>query len=286
MVTRGADLALRDVHVRYDGGSVVLDGVDLTLGAGRRVALIGPNGSGKTTLLRTLSGALAPGSGHVALGEERLGRRRAQLGAHRRRVQLVLQDPDDQLFSADVHSEVSYGPTNLGLGTDAVRERVAATLDVLGISDLVTRPVHHLSFGQRKRVAIAGAVAMRPEHLLLDEPTAGLDPAGAASLLRCLARLETLGTTVTLSTHDMGLVWEWADDVALLHAGHVHAGAPAAVLGDAERLAAADLDVPWQAALLRAAGLPLDEPRPRERDAVIAAALAPARAIPTELRHP
>lgn len=267
-------LALHGVSVRYGRDAWVLRDVDVEVEAGRRLALIGANGAGKTTLLRTLSGSLRPTAGEVLVDETPLNFKRTALTAHRRAVQLVLQDPDDQLFSADVHAEISYGPTNLGLDPDAVRARVAETAELLGITELLTRPVHHLSYGQRKRVALAGAVAMQPRFLLLDEPTAGLDPAGCAALLACLERLEGAGTTVVLSTHDMALVWEWADTVTLLDAGRAVSDDAGALLGDADLLRHAQLDRPWQADLLDAAGLPVSAAdRPRSRADVLAAAL-------------
>lgn len=168
-------LAARGVRFAF-GDRIVLDGADLTVAGGTRLALLGANGCGKTTLLRCLSGALQPQSGEVLLDNRSLQHTRKGLAEHRRLVQLVLQDPDDQLFSADVYRDVSFGPLNLGLSEAETRVRVAEALELLGIADLASRPTHQLSFGQRKRAAIAGAVAMRPCLLLLDEPTAGLEP--------------------------------------------------------------------------------------------------------------
>ncbi|ATE58242.1 energy-coupling factor ABC transporter ATP-binding protein [Actinosynnema pretiosum] len=264
-------LEARGVTVDYRDAPGVLREVDLRVGAGTRLALMGANGAGKSTLLRCLSGALRPTSGQVLAGGTPLGRGRRALTAHRQHVQLVLQDPDDQLFSADVFQDVAFGPVNLGLGEAEVAERVAGVLAALRIPDLVDRPVHHLSFGQRKRVALAGALAMRPAVLLLDEPTAGLDPSGAAALLGTLEELRAAGTTVVMSTHDVDLAWRWADEVALLADHRLRQGDPADLLGDAPLLAAAGLEPPWQVRLLREAGLPVGGPeRPREPGEVLA----------------
>ena len=259
----------------YDGGPRVLDGAAIALPAGRRVAVLGANGSGKTTLLRCLSGALRPAAGEVAVDGHRLEHTRRGLRAHRQEVQLVLQDPDDQLFSASVAQDVSFGPVNLGLDEATVRERVAEALRLLAVGHLADRPTHQLSFGERKRVAIAGAVAMRPCVLLLDEPTAGLDPSGVAEALAALARLEEHDATVVLSTHDVDLALRWADEVAVVVDRAVVQGSPAAVLGDDDLLARARLDRPWALTLgarLRDLGLlPSDGPLPRDAVGLLAA---------------
>ncbi len=250
-------LAARDVRYAF-GDRVVLDGANLTVAGGTRVALLGANGSGKTTLLRCLSGALTPASGEVLLDNRPLQHTRKGLAEHRRLVQLVLQDPDDQLFSADVARDVSFGPLNLGLTEEETQARVEEALELLGICDLARRPTHQLSFGQRKRAAIAGAVAMRPCLLLLDEPTAGLDPAGVDDMLAALSRLEQHETTVVLATHDVDLALAWAHEVAVVTAGRVRQGDPVEVLGDTELLAASRLRLPWVLELAGRLGLDRD----------------------------
>ncbi|QJY49307.1 energy-coupling factor ABC transporter ATP-binding protein [Pseudonocardia broussonetiae] len=250
-------LEARGLCFAYEAGRPVLDGADLALHAGRRVAVLGPNGGGKTTLFRLLAGALAPGAGEVLLDGEPVRRTRRGLTALRTQVQLVLQDPDDQLFSASVGQDVSFGPVNMGLPADEVRARVDAALLALGITGLADRPTHMLSFGQKKRVAIAGAVAMAPRLLVLDEPTAGLDPAGVEELLETLAGLHATGTTPVLSTHDVDLAHRFADEVAVVVDGRVVTGETSEVLGDAALLRAARLGPAWAPAvhrLLAAAG--------------------------------
>jgi cobalt/nickel transport system ATP-binding protein len=254
--------------VGYERGQRVLDGAALTVPAGRRLAVLGANGSGKTTLLRCLSGALRPAAGEVAVDGQRLEHTRQGLRAHRQEVHLVLQDPDDQLFSASVAQDVSFGPVNLGLDDDTVRARVDEALRLLAVAHLADRPTHQLSYGERKRVAIAGAVAMRPCVLLLDEPTAGLDPSAVAEALAALTRLEQHDSTVVMSTHDVHLALRWADEVAVVVDRGVVQGPPAEVLGDDALLARARLDRPWEltvGARLRALGLlPPDGPLPRD----------------------
>ena len=263
-----------DLVAGYERGRRVLDGASLTVPAGRRLAVLGANGSGKTTLLRCLSGALRPDSGSVLVDGVALRHDRAGLRAHRQEVQLVLQDPDDQLFSASVAQDVSFGPVNLGLPEAEVRERVAEALRLLAVDALAGRPTHQLSYGERKRVAIAGAVAMRPCVLLLDEPTAGLDPSAVTEALAALTRLQGAGSTVVMSTHDVDLALAWADEVAVVVDRRVVQGAPDVLLGDDELLARARLGRPWAltvGARLRELGLLRDGALPRDAAALVAA---------------
>jgi cobalt/nickel transport system ATP-binding protein len=252
----------------YPGGVPALSGLDLRVARGRRLAILGPNGAGKTTLLLHLNGTLRPVSGRVLLDGLATGYSRADLSLWRRRVGLVLQDADDQLFAASVAEDVSFGPLNLGLSDEEARQRVDEALDALQIADLADRPTHMLSFGQKKRAAIAGAVAMRPEILLLDEPTAGLDQLGASLLLVALEQLQAKGTTLIFTTHDIDLAWAFADDVALFKQGRVIAQAGASdLLIDEARMNEAGLQTPFLARIglaLRACGfLAEDAPLPR-----------------------
>jgi cobalt/nickel transport system ATP-binding protein len=276
-------LAAEHLVVGYERSHAVLERASLAVPAGRRLAVLGANGSGKTTLLRCLSGALRPSSGVVSLDGVPLAYSRRGLRDHRQEVQLVLQDPDDQLFSASVAQDVSFGPLNLGLTEAAARERVAEALDLLAVDHLAGRPTHHLSFGERKRVAIAGAVAMRPCVLLLDEPTAGLDPSAVAATLAALTRLQEHDSTVVMSTHDVDLALRWADDVAVVVDRTVVQGRPADVLADDALLVRARLGRPWALTLgarLRELGLLPDGALPRDVAGLLAA-LPEHPAVPT-----
>ncbi|MFA4966294.1 MAG: ATP-binding cassette domain-containing protein, partial [Thermoleophilia bacterium] len=271
-------LVAEGLSYTYEGGYVGLDGLSLTVRAGRRLAVVGPNGAGKTTLLLHLNGTLRPGAGRVLVGGAPGTYSRQGLTAWRQVVGLVFQNPDDQLFAGTVAQDVSFGPLNLGLSEAETRARVADALRALDIEALRDRPTHMLSFGQKKRAAIAGAVAMRPEVLVIDEPLAGLDPSGAEHLLDVLGRLHAAGTTLILATHDMALAYEWADDVAVLRSGRIVAqGEAPLVLAEAALLRESGLRVPWVLEVseaLRAAGvLPADGPGPRSRGE-LAAALA------------
>jgi cobalt/nickel transport system ATP-binding protein len=251
----------------FPGGIAALSDLNLTIARGRRLAILGPNGAGKTTLLLHLNGTLRPNSGQVLLDGKPAGYSLASLTAWRRRVGLVLQDPDDQLFAASVFEDVSFGPLNLGLSEPQARERVNEALGALRIADLADRATHMLSGGQKKRVAIAGAVAMRPDVLLLDEPTAGLDQDACTHLLAVLGELSAGGTTLVFTTHDVDLAYTLADDVALFSGGGVIAhGSTESVLADAKALAAAHLRPPLLLELglkARAFGWLAGDPLPR-----------------------
>lgn len=238
-------LTARELAYTFAGAVDALRGVDLAVREGDRLALLGANGAGKTTLLLHLNGSLRPRAGSILLDGAPVAYDRSFLKRWRQTVGLVLQDPDDQLFAGTVEEDVGFGPLNLGLPPPEVAARVGDALAALQITDLAARPVHMLSFGQKKRAAIAGVVAMRPRVLVLDEPTAGLDAQGVTDLLGLLAGLSAAGTTIIFSTHDVDLAYAWADAVCVLHAGRtVGSGAAAALLADRTLLAAAGLRVP------------------------------------------
>ncbi len=239
-------------HV-YATGSAGLAGCSLNIRQGSRNALLGANGSGKTTLLQQLNGLLRPTSGVILIDGAPLDYSRNGLAALRRRVGLVFQNPDRQLFSASVFEDVSFGPLNLGLDEAEVRERVAQSLAAVGMTALAEQPVHYLSFGQKKRVCIAGVLAMQPEVLLLDEPMAGLDGAAQTELLAVLDELSSRGITIVLSTHDVDFAYRWADDIHVLAAGRCIASFDAGRLPEQEvALKAAGQTLPAVVELCRA----------------------------------
>ncbi|MGB3955474.1 MAG: ATP-binding cassette domain-containing protein [Brooklawnia sp.] len=259
------------------GRREVLRGADLEVPRGKRLALLGANGSGKTTLLRTLAGSVRPEGGVVLVDGAPVRFDRKGLRAHRQVVQLVAQDPDDQLFAADVYRDVSFGPLNLGLSDAEVRRRVAEALQLLSIEDLAERPIHELSHGQRKRVAIAGALAMAPCVLLLDEPTAGLDPQGVDEMVAALERLLVARTTVVIATHDVDFALWWADSVAVVVDGRLRHGSTTDLLADADLVAAARLRLPT--ALQAAAELGLEPTGIRDVSGLVAAVRSAASRV-------
>jgi len=220
--TMTSELALEATGVAftYQGGSRALDDVDFWVKPGEFVAMLASNGSGKTTLIKLLVGLLKPDKGIVRLnGRDIRGLSRTNLS---RSVGLVFQNPTDQLFAATAEEDVAYGPRNLGLDEDEVQRRVAESLESVAASKLRGRAIHHLSFGEQKRVCMAGVLAMRPSTLILDEPTAGLDPAGEALMMKLLNRLNReQGITVVLATHSVDLLPLFADRICVLRLGRV-----------------------------------------------------------------
>jgi cobalt/nickel transport system ATP-binding protein len=243
-MTGPASLDVRGLAFAYPDGHQALFGVDLTVGRGERVALLGPNGAGKTTLVLHLNGILTAGVGTVQVGGLQVTPRdRETLREIRRRVGIVFQDPDDQLFMPTVHDDVAFGPANLGLRGPALDARVSAALAAVGMADVADRPPHHLSFGQRRRVAVATVLAMEPEVLVLDEPTSNLDPASRRELAEVL---DSLDVTLLVVTHDLPYALELCERAVVLSGGTVVADGPTRdVLGDTALLREHRLELPY-----------------------------------------
>jgi cobalt/nickel transport system ATP-binding protein len=234
-------LDVRGLAYAYPDGHQALFGVDLHVHRGERVALLGPNGAGKTTLVLHLNGILEAGAGSVAVSG--LPVVRANLREVRRRVGVVFQDPDDQLFMGSVHDDVAFGPANLGLRGAALEQRVRTALDLVGMADFADRPPHHLSFGQRRRVAVATVLAMEPEVLVLDEPSSNLDPASRRELAEILRGLDV---TVLMVTHDLPYAFELCPRAVVLSDGVIVAdGATYDVLTDDTLMGAHRLELPF-----------------------------------------
>jgi len=239
-----AALRVEGLTYAYPDGSVALRGVDLTVGEGERVALLGPNGAGKTTLVLHLNGVLHGGAGTVEVGGLRVeARDRARLSEIRRRVGIVFQDPDDQLFMPTVAEDVAFGPANLGLRGAELSERVDEALEAVGMAEHRDQVPHHLSFGQRRRVAVATVLAMRPQLLVLDEPSSNLDPASRRELAEILQRLPV---TVLMVTHDLPYAMQLCPRSVILDGGRIAAdGATAGLLADDDLLRAHRLELPY-----------------------------------------
>jgi cobalt/nickel transport system ATP-binding protein len=234
-------LDVRDLAFAYPDGHQALFGVDLHVHRGERVALLGPNGAGKTTLVLHLNGILTAGKGSVAVSG--LPVTKDHLKEIRRRVGIVFQDPDDQLFLGTVRQDVAFGPANLGLKGSALDRRVMDALDRVGMADFADRPPHHLSYGQRRRVAVATVLAMEPEILVLDEPSSNLDPASRRELAEILRSLDV---TVLMVTHDLPYALELCPRSVVLSEGVVVADRPTFdVLTDEALMAAHRLELPW-----------------------------------------
>jgi len=250
------------VHFTYDDGTEALSGVDFTVSEGEFVAVLGSNGSGKTTLIGLLVGLLKATSGTIRIGEREIG----SLSAEElyQRVGLVFQNPNDQLFAATVEEDVAFGPRNLNLPEEEVQARVTEALAAVAALPLRGRAIHHLSFGEQKRVSLAGVMAMRPSVLILDEPTAGLDPAGEAQMLQRMKKLNREeGMTVILATHSVDMLPLFANRIYVLDRGRVLQEGPSEeIFCHQEMIDRAKLRLPYVSRLMyemkRHDGVPID----------------------------
>jgi len=244
-------LETRDLTYVYPGNVTGLDHVNFIAGRNARIAVIGANGAGKSTLFKHFNGILRPTSGTVLVHGEPITQK--NIREVRKFVGLVFQNADDQIFSPTVEQDVAFGPMNLGLDAETVNHRVDEALAMVGIEHLRERVPHHLSGGEKKRVAIAGVIAMEPQIIVLDEPTAGLDPKGVKDLIGVINALaREYGITVIFSTHDVSLVPEVADHLYVMHKGSIVAeGSVSDVFADLELLSSVRLDVPVIPKLIR-----------------------------------
>jgi cobalt/nickel transport system ATP-binding protein len=234
-------LKVEGLAYAYPDGHQALFGVDLTVAKGERVALLGPNGAGKTTLVLHLNGILSGGLGTVRVAGLPVGAR--DMAEIRRRVGIVFQDPDDQLFMPTVREDVAFGPAAAGLRGPELEARVLAALDRVGMAEFAERPPHHLSFGQRRRVAVATVLVMEPEILVLDEPSSNLDPASRRELADVLRSLDV---TVLMVTHDLPYALELCPRAVVLSDGVIAADGPTRdLLCDEELMRAHRLELPF-----------------------------------------
>ncbi len=254
---------IREVSFTYPEGTRALSNINLHVGEGEFIALLASNGSGKTTLIKVLVGLLTPQEGRVFIrGDDIQNLSRETLYQH---IGLVFQNPQDQLFAATVLEDVAFGPRNLGLGEDDVQARVSEALNAVSAWELRDRAIHHLSFGQQKRVAIAGVLAMHPSILVLDEPMASLDPAGEAMMMRLLHTLnQERNMTIVLATHSVDVLPLFAHQIVVLHRGEQHRwGTPEDIFSDHEMLKRTGLRLPYVSRLFdemkRYDGVPLGD---------------------------
>jgi len=234
----------RDLCYTYPGNVIALDHINFVAPRKARIAVIGSNGAGKSTLFKHFNGVFKPSSGSVLIRGEPITNKNTR--EIRKFVGLVFQNPDDQIFSPTVEQDIAFGPTNLGLDPETIHHRVHEALKVVGIEHLAHRVPHHLSGGEKKRVAIAGVIAMEPEVLVLDEPTAGLDPKGVTDLNAFINTLPSkYGMTVIFSTHDVALVPEVADFIYVMDKGRIIAsGTVDEIFLQPDMLKSVRLDVP------------------------------------------
>ena len=235
-----------NVSYTYDGNNQkALNGLNLKIRRGAKVAFMGGNGSGKSTFFLCLNGIRRPDEGTIYIDGKPVEYTRKGLLDVRSKVGIVFQEPDDQLFSASVYEEISFGILNLGADEDTARREVERVIEELEITPFQDRPAHALSGGQKKQVAIADILVMHPEVMILDEPAAALDPKHTRKVQEIVDRLSEKGITVLMATHDIDYAYAWADEIVLMHEGKViRQGTPAQVCTDRQALEEASLELP------------------------------------------
>jgi cobalt/nickel transport system ATP-binding protein len=242
-------IVLRGVGYAYEDGTKALENINLQIRPGERLSLVGPNGAGKSTLLHLLDSLYLPTAGEMEIDGTKVTKRTAPQMTMK--AGLLFQDPDDQIFMPRVWDDVAFGPINMGLSEDEVKKRVDRAMTLAGVGEHSERVPHHLSFGEKKRVAIAGLLAMDPKILLLDEPTANLDPAGRRALVNIL---QTLDKSIVLATHDLSVAFELTQRVVVLKRTVLYDGDFRGLMARPDVLTEANLELPSLVQLLEAWG--------------------------------
>ncbi len=240
------DLRTENVGFNYKNAKHnAIDQIDFRTRNGRRTALLGENGCGKSTLIYHLNGVYRPSSGTVYYGDDEMSYDRESLNELRSEVCVVLQNPDDQIFSATVEEDVAFGALNAGFSREEVEDRMLRSLERVGMSEFARVPVQQLSYGQKKRVSLAGALALEPKVLILDEPTAGLDPQMTREVMEMTDVLNREGITVMVATHDVNMIYPWVDDLYVMRNGRiVYTGNPEEFFEDRSSVNLSGLEQP------------------------------------------
>ncbi|MGN1363138.1 MAG: ATP-binding cassette domain-containing protein [Methanobrevibacter sp.] len=243
-------LEVKNLSYKYPDGTLALDNINFNVEKGEMVSLLGKNGAGKSTLFLHFNGIYEPSKGEVLIDGEPIDYSKKGLMKVRQKVGIVFQNPDDQLFAPTVEEDVAFGPLNLGYSQEETQEIVTRCLKKVGMSGFERKAPHHLSGGQKKRVAIAGILAMSPELMVLDEPTSGLDPKGASNILQLLYELNNEGMTIIISTHDVDLVPVYSNKIFIISNGAIlKSGTPQEVFSDVDLIRKANLRLPRMAHL-------------------------------------
>ena len=238
-------LSTENLSFTYPDGTQALKNINIEIEKGEKVAIIGPNGAGKSTLFSHFNGLTEPTSGCVKIEGKAISFEKDELLKVRQKVGIVFQDPNDQLFAPTVKEDIAFGPMNLGLSYGEVEKRVEDALKMVGMENYEDKTPHHLSGGQQKRIAIAGIIAMKPEIMILDEPTAGLDPDGVEKVLNIMNQLNKEGMTLIISSHDIDMISKYADKIFILYNGEIiESGNKNKIFSDMELLKKAHLRTP------------------------------------------
>ena len=260
-------LEARGIRYRYPRSMEAIRGISFHVRKGEKIALVGPNGAGKSTLLMMFNGMIRPDTGTILFDNQPVRYDTASLRMLRKRVGFVLQNPDRQIIAPTVYQDVAFGPTNLGYPESEVKKVVTLALSHVGLDGFGRRPPHQLSGGEKKRVAIAGVLAMDPDVLVFDEPTSGLDPSGSEDIMELLDELNHAGKTVIISTHDVELAYPWADRAILLLDGRIlQEDVPDVAFGNPDHVRMAHLSAPTLLELyteLQKRGFSLPDKKPR-----------------------
>ncbi|WP_434778297.1 ATP-binding cassette domain-containing protein [Neisseria sp. Ec49-e6-T10] len=251
-------LATKDLCFGYEEGEEVLTRINLDFSLGKVTGIVGANGSGKSTLFMNLLGLLKPTSGEVLWQHQGIHYDKAGLYQLRKNVAMVFQDPDQQIFYTDIKSDIAFSLRNLGVSETLIEERLNTVLTLVDAKSFCHKPIQYLSYGQKKRVAIAGALMLDAPCILLDEPTAGLDPKGREHIIQIINKIVAEGKHVVISSHDIDLIYQICDTVYVLDKGQIAlSGQPEDVFLHTERIKEAQLTQPWLVKLHVQMGIPL-----------------------------
>ncbi len=245
---------LQASHLRYqyEDGTCALKDLNIQIQKGKKTAIIGGNGAGKSTLFLNFNGVLRPKKGQILFNGKVVKSDKKSINDLRQKVGLVFQEPDHQIFSSSIYQEIAFGPLNFGLSKEVVRCRVERVMEEMQLTHLKDKPTHFLSYGQKKQVAIASILVMEPEVIILDEPTAGLDPMHVNKLLRLLEVLSEKGITLIIATHDVNFAYSWADCIHVMQEGQlIRSGSPQEILMDEHVLEASNMEMPYIIELMK-----------------------------------
>lgn len=235
-------IEIKNLSYTYSDGTIALDNISISIEAGKKIAILGSNGSGKSTLLQHLNGLILPEKASIKVANLSVDKK--NLRKIREKVGLVFDNPDNQIFAQTVYDDIAFGPRNMGLGEEEINDRVSRIIDLLGIGDLKDKQPFNLSLGQKKKVALGGVLSMNPEIMVFDEPFSGLDPLSQRQFLANLDCLYELNHTLIITTHDVDMVYGWADECIILNKGKLLAQGDKTILEDRKIMDIANLEVP------------------------------------------